>query len=134
MPRPLPSQDKRTLRINVPAKPDTFLLVGMSGEDSVNNLFRYTLDLISNDDSIVPDDLLGSAVTFGVVDGDVMDDATQPRFFNGIVSRFGGGAIAGEDLFSYRMEVVPKLWLAGLKKRSRVFVDVTVGDVIDQVL
>jgi type VI secretion system secreted protein VgrG len=133
MPRPLPAQDKRTLRINVPAKPDTFLLVGLSGEDSVNGLFRYTLDLISNDDSIVPDDLLGSAVTFGVVDGPVME-GNDPRHFNGIVSRFGGGAIAGEDLFSYRMEVVPKLWLTGLKKRSRVFVDVTVGDVIDQVL
>jgi type VI secretion system secreted protein VgrG len=133
MARDLPLQDSRTLRISVPAKPDKFLLVGLSGEESVNNLFRYTLDLISNDGDIVPDDLLGSAVTFGVVRGQVME-GNDPRPFNGIVSRFGGGAIAGEDLYSYRMEVVPKLWLTGLKKRSRVFVDVTVGDVIDQVL
>ena len=31
MARDLPLQDSRTLRISVPAKPDKFLLVGLSG-------------------------------------------------------------------------------------------------------
>lgn len=132
--RDLPAQTNRALRINAPAAPDKFLLVGISGEEAVNGLFRYTLDLISDDDSITSDTLLGSSVSFGVVEGLAPEAGREPRWWNGIVSKFGGGLNAGEDLFSYRMEVVPKLWLASLKKRSRTFEQQTAGDVINQVL
>ena len=132
--RDLPSQSNRVLRIKTPAAQDKFLLVGVSGEEAVNGLFRYSLDLVSNDDSITADTLLGSSVDFGIIEGLAPEPGMEPFWWNGIVSRFGGGLHAGEDLYSYRMEVVPKLWLAGLKKRSRVFEDATCSDIIDQVL
>jgi type VI secretion system secreted protein VgrG len=132
--RDLPAQTNRVLRIDTPAAQDKFLLVGMSGEEAVNGLYRYTLDLVSNDDSITSDTLLGSSVSFGVIEGLAPEPGQEPMWWNGIVSKFGGGLNAGEDLFSYRMEVVPKLWLAGLKKRSRTFEQQTASDVINAVL
>lgn len=132
--RDLPLQTNRVLRINAPAAADKFLLVGLSGEEAVNGLYRYTLDLVSNDDSLTADTLLGSSVDFGVIEGLAPEAGQEPFWWNGIVSRFGGGLNAGEDLYSYRMEVVPKLWLAGLKKRSRIFEDKTATDIINQVL
>jgi len=132
--RDLPAQTKRALQIDTPAAQNKFLLVGLSGEEAINGLYRYSLDLVSNEDSIAPDTLLGSSVSFGVVEGLAPDDDQEPMWWNGIVSKFGGGLNAGEDLFSYRMEVVPKLWLAGLKKRSRVFENKTASDIINQVL
>jgi type VI secretion system secreted protein VgrG len=132
--RDLPEQTNRVLRIDAPAAQDKFLLVGVSGEEAVNGLFRYTLDLVSNEDSITSDTLLGSNVSFGIVEGLAPEPGQEPFWWNGIVSKFGGGLNAGEDLFSYRMEVVPKLWLAGLKKRSRTFEDKTASDMINQVL
>jgi type VI secretion system secreted protein VgrG len=132
--RDLPAQTNRVLRIDTPAKPNSFLLVGLTGEDMVNGLFRFTLDLVSDKDDIAADDLMGSAVSFGVIEGLAPKPGQQPRWFNGIVSRFGGGLVAGQDLYSYRMEVVPKLWLATLKKRSRTFENKTPSDIINQVL
>jgi type VI secretion system secreted protein VgrG len=132
--RDLPEQTNRALRIDTPAAQDKFLLVGVSGEEAVNGLFRYTLDLVSNDDAITSDTLLGSSVSFGVIEGLAPEPGIEPFWWNGIVSKFGGGLNAGEDLYSYRMEVVPKLWLAGLRKRSRTFEEKTAADVINQVL
>lgn len=132
--RTLPAQTNRTLRIDTPAKPDAFLLVGLSGEEPVNGLFRFTLDLVSDKDDITSDSMMGSAVSFCVVEGLSPDGTGTPRWWNGIVSKFGGGLNAGEDLYSYRMEIVPKLWLLSLKKRSRTFLDKKNEDVINQVL
>jgi type VI secretion system secreted protein VgrG len=132
--RTLPSQAGRVLRIDTPAKPDAFLLVGLAGEEAVNSLFRYTLDLVSDKPDISPDTLIGSSVGFGVIEGLAPKPGQEPRWFNGIVAKFGGGLNAGEDLFSYRMEVVPKLWLAGLKKRSRVRENITPKDMLNLVL
>lgn len=132
--RTLPAQTNRTLRIETPAKPDAFLLVGLAGEEPVNGLFRFTLDLVSDKDDITSDTLMGTSVSFCVVEGLSPEGTGTPRWWNGIVSKFGGGLNAGEDLYSYRMEIVPKLWLTGLKKRSRTFLEQKNEDVINTVL
>lgn len=106
--RDLPLQSNRVLRIKTPAAQDKFLLVGVSGEEAVNGLFRYSLDLVSTGNhSITADTLLGSSVDFGIIEGLAPEPGMEPFWWNGIVSRFGGGLHAGEDLYSYRMEVVP---------------------------
>src|SRR5438105_2954430 len=61
------------------------------------------------------------------------------RYFSGIVRRFGqGGPVPAADgktaFYRYRAEVVPQLWLLTRKVQSRVFQQISVPDILKQVL
>jgi type VI secretion system secreted protein VgrG len=57
----------------------------------------------------------------------------QKRYFNGLVKRFSQGG-RDETFLHFRAEIVPKLWLLTRKFRSRIFQQVSVPDVLRQVL
>ena len=62
-----------------------------------------------------------------------INDAGTERYFNGIVSNFemNGG---DEEFNNYRATLVPSLWVLTLNKNTRVFQNMTVIDVIKDVL
>jgi type VI secretion system secreted protein VgrG len=61
------------------------------------------------------------------------DDEGGKRCINGIASSVTRGA-QGKKLTSYRMVVVPKLWLLTRTRRSRIFQHVSVPDILKTVL
>ena len=121
------TQEKRLLSVNTHLGPDLLLLAGFAGQEEMSRLFRYELDLLSEDTSISPKDIVGEAITWTVSHHD-----KEPRHFNGIVSRFATGALHQRGLRTYRAEVVPWLWFLTRTSNCRIFQNKTTPQIIEE--
>lgn len=122
------TQAGRPLAVATPLGEDALLLVGFSGEESISHLFNFHLDLIAeNSTNVAFDKLLGKRVTVKLA-----LDNRRHRYFSGICHRLVKGH--RDNLFtSYRMEMVPELWLLTRKAQSRIFQHLSVPDILKQV-
>jgi type VI secretion system secreted protein VgrG len=105
------------------------LLTGFSGQEGLSQLFAFELDFLAENRAEVPfDELIGQevAVRLELTDG-------PPRHFHGICSRLGQGR-RDREFTSYRLELVPRLWLLTRKAQSRIFQHMTVPDILKKVL
>jgi type VI secretion system secreted protein VgrG len=121
------TQSNRPLRVSTPLGPDKLLLAGFEGQEAVSRLFRYTLDLRSEDRAVDTASLLRKPVTLEI---ELPDGST--RFINGMVSRF---ACIGYDEMHARFEaeIVPWFWFLTLARDSRIFQNKTVPEIVDAV-
>ncbi len=95
------SQDSRSIAIQTTLGKDVLLLRSFKGEEGISRLFRFDLELLSDQPSIDVGGVIGKPSTIGVRLADNND-----RFFNGIVSRIA--RVGGEGRFTlYRAELVP---------------------------
>ena len=123
------TQAERPMAITTPLGKDFLLLTGIRGHEAVSQLFNFHLDLLAEAETQISfDRILGQNVT---VELQVAHE--QPRYFNGIVKRFGQGARDDASFVHFRAEVVPKLWLLTKKVRSRIFQHLSVPDILRQV-
>ena len=102
----------------------------VSGRERISDLFEFTLDMIASDEAISPRDIVGKRVSFLVQRPDREGSA---RWFDGIVSRF---VYTGTDdrLTRFRATVVPALWFATKTTDSRIFQEMTVPDIVSEIL
>lgn len=117
------------LSIESPLGQDVLLLSSLEGEEQASGLFRFDLGLLSEKTDIDPNDLLGKNVSFSVG----MSDRDERRWFDGIVVRFAAGASAGTGLREYRAEVVPRFWLLTRRADCKIFQELTVDKIIEEV-
>jgi type VI secretion system secreted protein VgrG len=112
------------LGVTTPLGKDALGLAQLGGVEALSRLFTYQLDLYAeNGTADVAKALLGQPLTATV--------AGRP--FNGICSRIAQGE-SGSTHTRYRAEVVPWLWLHGLGRDNRVFAQLTVPEIVQQVL
>lgn len=128
------TQDGRPLRIDTPLGPKAFLLTDLDGEEGLSRLYEFHLHVVAlSSRPVAFDSLLGQPVTALVelIDGDV-------RHISGIVCRVsqGGESVGpeGDKLTSYRLDLVPELWLLTRRTRSRIFQQMSVPDILRKVL
>ncbi len=122
------SQEQRLLAVSTPLGPDTLLLAGFKGMEALSQPFRFELDLMSQQETIAPADLVGKPVSWRV---GRTDDA--PRYFHGIVSRLYAGGRDKRGLRAYRAEVVPWLWFLTRTADCKIFQQLTTPDIIKKV-
>jgi type VI secretion system secreted protein VgrG len=127
------TQENRSIAIDTPLGPDVLLLTGFSGMEGISTPFSFALDLLSENNNITFEDIIGQNVTVSVVlaDGD-------KRFFNGIISRFSQERGKGENdtgfhLAYYTATMVPWFWLLTRTSDSRIFQQVSVPDIVEQI-
>ncbi len=96
----------------------------------MSELFDIVLHVLATPDTTVsPNDLIGKRVTLSIA---VDDNGTQ-RNFNGMVASIE--SMGGDtDFNAYNLRVVPALWLLTLNTQTRVFQNMTVLDIVKQVL
>jgi uncharacterized protein involved in type VI secretion and phage assembly len=83
-------------------------LTSFQGEEVFSQLFRFELQMISENVAIEPKSLIGTRATFSVKKGDA-----SPRYFDGFINRFRAGDEDFRDSGRYRnytADVVPWLW------------------------
>ncbi len=104
--------------------------MGFSGSEALSELFEYSVDLLTESYVVIaPSAIVGKRVT---VELQVTDTGTK-RYFNGMVASIEGNG--GSTLFnSYRLRMVPMLWLLSLNQQTRVFQDMSVLDITRKVL
>lgn len=123
-----PTQKNRPIQISTPLGDDVLLFYRMSGYESLNQLFEYELELLSTNDTIKPENLLGENVTISLT---LPED--KVRYFNGYVVRFGHYGRLGE-LTKYRAVVRPWLWFLSRSANCRIFQNKTTPEIIKQIV
>ena len=75
------AQQHRRIAISSPLGKDVLLLRGFSGSEAISQLFHFDLDLLSENDSIKFQDVVGKSVTLRIYDPDGKErqDAVAPR-------------------------------------------------------
>src|SRR5206468_2467670 len=121
------TQLHRHLAVGTPFGEDALLLTEFRGQEGISRLFRFDLEMLSENPSLDFKSIVGKNVTIRVNQPDHTD-----RFFNGIVSRFSQ---SGSDatFTSYHAEVVPWLWLLTRTADCKIFQKMTAPDIIQAV-
>ena len=122
-------QAERSLSITTPLGDDVLLLTGFSGREEMSRLFRYQLELLSEDDG----DRRRRTSSARRSTWTVRHVHSEPRHFHGFVSRFAAGAPGDRGLRTYRAEVVPWLWFLTRTADCRIFQNKTAPDIIKEV-
>jgi type VI secretion system secreted protein VgrG len=123
------TQAIRPLAVVTPPPLDRLHLTGFTGQEGLSRLFAFELTVLAENRTEVPfDKLLGQEVAVRLE-----LPAGRERHFHGICSRIGQGD-RDRDFTSYRLELVPRLWLLTRQARSRIFQHLTVPDILKQVL
>jgi type VI secretion system secreted protein VgrG len=124
------TQTDRILSFNSPLGANKLLAMKFTGVEEISELFDFSVDLLAEPETVVdPAALVGKRVTANL---QVTDTGTN-RYFNGIVASLE--ATGGDTFFnSYRVRMMPTLWLLSLNKQTRVFQDKTVLEIVKAVL
>jgi type VI secretion system secreted protein VgrG len=121
------TQEGGLFKIDTPLGKDVLLLRGFKGTESISRLFKFELDLLSENSSISFPDIIGKNVTISLKQPD-----ESYRYINGIISRFGQHATE-EQFTAYSAEMVPWLWLLTRNVDCRIFKNKSIPDIITQV-
>ena len=123
------TQDQRKLSVQTPLGKDVLLFRGMTGDEGISRLFRFEVLALAENKTKVPfEGLLGQKVTVKMKMG---DDET-PTFLNGFCVEVSQGG-RDEDFTTYRLTLVPKLWILTRTARSRIFQQLAVPDILKKV-
>ena len=122
------TQANRLISLDTPLGKDVLLLQSFTGRESISRLFSFQLDVLSEQNSISFNSIIGQKVTLCVN----LHDGTSNRYFNGYVSRFAQSG-ADQRFTHYQMEVVPWLWFLTRNADCRIFQNKTIPQIIQQV-
>lgn len=107
---------------------DQFHVMRYRGTEGLCQLFRFEIELISDDDQAMSDDLVGKPAFLRL--GQTEEDAT---WFHGLLSRFE--LIGhGPHKTHYRAELVPAIWLLTQRVNSRSFQNMKVSEIVSKVI
>src|SRR5262249_41671159 len=113
-----------------PLGKDVLLLTGFRGREELSRPFSFTLRILSENAAVAARDIVGKSVTWSVKH----TDGSNPRYFNGHVSRFSAGPLGMRGLRTYHAEVVPWLWFLTRTTDCRIFQNKTAPQIIEQIL
>jgi type VI secretion system secreted protein VgrG len=121
------TQTNRPLRIYTPLGDDVLLLERLSGEEWVSRPFEFQVDLLSENDSISGDSLLRQPVHIQIdkISG-------SPRVIHARVSEFVQRG--RRHVFTlYGATLRPWLWFLSLWHDCRIYQNMTVPDIVEQI-
>ncbi len=114
-------------RIDTSLGDDVLLLRGFNGQEGMSQISIFELDLFTEGPTIDFNDIIGQQVTIRVK----LEDDNE-RFFNGFISRFAQtGNTAG--MIHYRAEMVPWLWFLTRTADCRIFQELSLPEIIQQI-
>jgi type VI secretion system secreted protein VgrG len=129
------TQASRSLAVTTPLGADVLLLESITGTEAISEPFRFQLEMLAESTvDISFDKLLGQKVTVRL---DLPKN--EKRFFSGVVASFSQGvqiksAQGDVHFIRYKAEIVPEFALLKHIKRSRIFQQLTVIDILKKVL
>ncbi|MBL3589258.1 MAG: type VI secretion system tip protein VgrG [gamma proteobacterium endosymbiont of Lamellibrachia anaximandri] len=128
-----PTQSTRSVSVSTPLGGDVLVFKSMSASEGMSQLFEYELELLSEQSDIGLNDMLGQSVTVLLVTDTPAAQGGKDRFFNGQVSRF---SYAGtQDRYHlYQATLRPWFWNLTRTSNCRIFQEMTVPDIVAEVL
>lgn len=123
------TQQNRYLSVTTPLGTDKMILRAIRGNEGLSTLFRYELEMFSEDPEVDFSSIVGQAVTAKIE----MSDGESARYFDGIVTEFSQHD-SDPRFWTYRAIIRPKFWLGTRKTDCRIFQDMSVTDIAAQIL
>lgn len=117
----------RAMEITTPLGEDVLLFYRMTAHEALGRLSEFQVDLLSTKSDIDLDEILAKNVTVKLV----LPKANK-RFFNGYVTRFSQVGMQGR-YYLYKATIRPWLWFLTRTSDCRIFQNMTVPDIIQQV-
>lgn len=114
----------------------TLQVAGFHGVERMSALFRYELDLMSAHADLDGEAILAADAWLGVKQPTVLASGrrgVQMLMMHGVLASFEQHART-DDGVRYRAVLVPRLWRLSLTSQSRIFQDLTVLEIVEQVL
>jgi type VI secretion system secreted protein VgrG len=121
------TQTTRKVSLATPLGEDVLLFRSMEGHESISRPFVFQLDLLSQEDAVSYDAIVGQRVDLRLT---LADDSEQ--HFNGFVSRFTQGS-RDSNLVLYHATVVPWLWFLDQTTDCRIFQKKKVPEIVQQI-
>jgi type VI secretion system secreted protein VgrG len=122
------TQNRRLLQIETSLGEDKLLLTSLTGQEAISELFSYEVDMLSIDHAILAESLIGDKVKLVIT---TEDDKTRP--IHATVAQWRTGPLVGRELRQYRARLVPWLWYLGHSTDCRIFQNLNVPDIVEQV-
>jgi len=120
--------EEKFISITTSLGKDKLVLNRISSDESISNLFYYTLELVSEDQTIKPEDIVGKSVDFWMI----LRNGSE-RHFNGYVSQFVSGSLRKDGYRSYQAVVVPWFWFLTKTCDHKIFQAKTALQIIEDV-
>jgi type VI secretion system secreted protein VgrG len=115
----------------------TLRIAGATGSEALAQPFRFDLDLVSDKPGLDLVALLGADASVTLNRVMVFGDGrtgTLSYDYHGMLAEIRQVGRAGFSQFRYRAVLRPKLWKLSYTKRSRIFIDKNVPDLLKEVL
>lgn len=111
---------------------DAFKVISFEGSEAISELFRFRVEVASDDMALVPADQIGKACALEIC------GSAGKRWVNGMVLRFARLGW-GRSVARYGVDIVPTHWQLSRRLQSRIFQasncdDMTVTGIIKKVL
>jgi len=103
-------------------------VLSFSGHESLSQTYSYTIDLVSRDDGLALEDLIGKNLKLQINDA----EGLPQRWLNGVIANFQQAESSVRQT-AYRALVVPALQILSYRQDCRIFQDLSVPDIISQV-
>jgi type VI secretion system secreted protein VgrG len=122
------TQDRRLLAIETSLGKDRLLLTSLNGEETLSELFSYDVDMLSTDHDIAAKKMIGDKVKLVI-----SSDDGSSRGVHAMVAQWRAGPLMERELRLYRARLVPWLWYLGQSSDCRIFQNLSVPEIIEQV-
>jgi uncharacterized protein involved in type VI secretion and phage assembly len=126
------TQDNRVIKIQIQnLGPNDLLLTAVTGQEAISRPFSYRVEVLCEDlnKEFNPADMIGASATIGVK---LNKDSNEYRFRSGFIRSFQTGNVH-RDFRVFRAEIVPFLTFLQLSTDFRIFQNLTVVDILQQV-
>jgi type VI secretion system secreted protein VgrG len=121
------TQEHRRIAISTPLGEDVFVLTAIDGSENMSQLFSYKLQMISEDNNIKPEQIVGEASTVTMFD---VDD--EPFYISGHIIQFSNEG-SGDRGTVYQATLAPWMWFLTRKTDCRIFQQMTVPQILEEV-
>ncbi|MDH0749412.1 type VI secretion system tip protein VgrG [Pseudomonas sp. GD03842] len=121
------TQFTRLAPVSSPLGPDVLILKRLDGKEELGRLFAYDLELISQNNAIDLNQLLGKPMSVSM-----QSRGGGNRYFHGVVARCSQGVDVGQ-FASYQVTLRPWLWMLTRTSDCRIFQHLTIPQIIKQV-
>ncbi|GGF34564.1 hypothetical protein GCM10011611_46010 [Aliidongia dinghuensis] len=111
----------------LPIQQGTLHAIGLTAREELSRPFRIELTAVSTVRAIDPTELVYQPVCITLRKRPHAD-----RFFHGLVRRMEAVGLARRDRWTYRLEIVPRLWFLEQAADCRIFQQKTVVDILQQ--
>ncbi len=121
-------QGRRLLAIHTSLGKDHLLATSLTGEEALSELFSYDVEILSSNLSISAEAMIGDKAK--VV---ILPEEGEGRIVHAMIAEWRASAVIAQGLRQYRARLVPWLWFLGHSTDCRIFQNLNVPDIIEQV-